>query len=48
MTRSRPITLFANAAVLGLLGLSVAACGGVGAATASPSQATYDGHPPRS
>jgi hypothetical protein len=45
MTRSRPITLLASAAVLALVGLSVAARGGVGAATASPSQVTYNGHP---
>ena len=45
MTPSRPITLLASAAVLALAGLFVAARGGVGAATASPSQVTYHGHP---
>jgi hypothetical protein len=46
MARSRPITLLASAAELALVGPSVAARGGMGAATASPSQVTYDGHPP--
>jgi predicted lipoprotein with Yx(FWY)xxD motif len=36
MTRSRPITFLAGAAVLPLTALAVAACGGGGAATASP------------
>jgi predicted lipoprotein with Yx(FWY)xxD motif len=36
MTRSRPITFLASAAVIPLAGLAVAACGGGGAATASP------------
>jgi predicted lipoprotein with Yx(FWY)xxD motif len=36
MTRSRPITFLASAAVIPLAALAVAACGGGGAATASP------------
>ena len=36
MTRSRPITFLASAAVIPLTALAVAACGGGGAATASP------------
>jgi predicted lipoprotein with Yx(FWY)xxD motif len=36
MTRSRPITFLASAAVIPLAALGVAACGGGGAATASP------------
>ena len=36
MTRSRPITFLASAAVVPLAALGVAACGGGGAATASP------------
>jgi predicted lipoprotein with Yx(FWY)xxD motif len=36
MTRRRPITFLASAAVIPLVALAVAACGGVGAATASP------------
>ena len=39
-TQQTPFTLLASAAVLALVGLSVAACGAVGAATASPSQVT--------
>jgi hypothetical protein len=45
MARSRPITLLASAAVLALEGPSVEARGSVGAATASASQVTYNGHP---
>jgi predicted lipoprotein with Yx(FWY)xxD motif len=37
MTRSRPITFLASAAVIPLTALAVGACGGSGAATASPS-----------
>ncbi len=36
MTRSRPITFLASAAVIPLTALALAACGGGGAATASP------------
>ena len=36
MTRSRPITFLASAAVIPIAALAVAACGGGGAATASP------------
>jgi predicted lipoprotein with Yx(FWY)xxD motif len=36
MTRSRPITFLASAAVIPLTALAVAACGGGGTATASP------------
>jgi predicted lipoprotein with Yx(FWY)xxD motif len=36
MTRSRPITFLASAAVIPLAALGLAACGGGGAATASP------------
>jgi predicted lipoprotein with Yx(FWY)xxD motif len=36
MTRSKPITFLASAAVIPLTALAVAACGGGGAATASP------------
>jgi predicted lipoprotein with Yx(FWY)xxD motif len=36
MTRTRPITFLASAAVIPLTALAVAACGGGGAATASP------------
>jgi predicted lipoprotein with Yx(FWY)xxD motif len=36
MTRSRPITFLAGAAVIPLTALAVAACGGGGAATAAP------------
>jgi predicted lipoprotein with Yx(FWY)xxD motif len=36
MTRSRPITFLASAAVVPLAALALAACGGGGAATASP------------
>ena len=36
MTRSRPITFLAGAAVIPLVASAVAACGGGGAATASP------------
>jgi predicted lipoprotein with Yx(FWY)xxD motif len=36
MTRSRPITFLTSAAVIPLTALAVAACGGGGAATASP------------
>jgi predicted lipoprotein with Yx(FWY)xxD motif len=36
MTRSRPITLLASAAVIPLAALAVSACGGGGVATASP------------
>jgi predicted lipoprotein with Yx(FWY)xxD motif len=36
MTRSKPLTFLASAAVLPLIALSVTACGGGGAATASP------------
>jgi predicted lipoprotein with Yx(FWY)xxD motif len=36
MTRSRPITIIASAAVIPLAALGLAACGGGGAATASP------------
>ena len=36
MTRSRPITFLASAAVIPLAALAVAACGGGGAATAAP------------
>ena len=39
MTRSRPITFLASAAVIPLTALAVAACGGGGTATASPSPA---------
>jgi predicted lipoprotein with Yx(FWY)xxD motif len=36
MNRSRPITFLASAALIPLTALAVAACGGAGAATASP------------
>ena len=39
MTRSRPITFLASAAVIPLTALAVAACGGGGAATAAQSPA---------
>jgi predicted lipoprotein with Yx(FWY)xxD motif len=39
MTRSRPITLLAGAAVIPLVALAVAACGSGGVATASPQPA---------
>ncbi len=44
MTRSRPITFLAGAAVVPLAALAVAACGGGGAATASPPK-TSNGAP---
>jgi predicted lipoprotein with Yx(FWY)xxD motif len=43
MTRSRPIRFLASAAVLPLVALTVAACGGGGAATAGPLPKT-NGH----
>jgi predicted lipoprotein with Yx(FWY)xxD motif len=43
MTRSRPITFLASAAVIPLVALTVAACGGGGAATAAPLPKT-NGH----
>jgi predicted lipoprotein with Yx(FWY)xxD motif len=45
MTRSRPITFLVSAAVIPLVALTVAACGGGGAATAAPLPKT-NGHVP--
>jgi predicted lipoprotein with Yx(FWY)xxD motif len=43
MTRSRPITFLATAAVIPLSALAVAACGGAGAATAATPPKTANG-----
>ena len=40
MTRSRPITFLASAAVIPLAALAIAACGSGGAATAAPPPST--------
>ena len=44
MTRSRPITFLASAAVIPLAALAVAACGGGGAATARATAGAVDDH----
>ena len=41
MTRSRPLTFLASAAIIPLVALAVAACGGGGAATAATANASH-------